>query len=375
MRGVADQRQPFGDERARGEQPERKGAARPDHRDVAEMQAEAFLQLGMEFIVGQRDDALRLARVLGPHDRRALARQRQDRERPRGQEMFLGAAVVLALMRHRGDDRRLIVIPSMRGDAGLFADFRARAVGADQKPRGNRLAVGELDVDRMVAAFSKPADRARAQFDAELLRLLDQRIDQMPVLDHVRERFARLHLAAESEEGRPHRVVELGVRHHHVEDRLRLRRDRVPDLDRLEQPARGRRDRRGARVLRLRRRQRRIDHGHRKPFAQPLAQRDGQRQAGKAGAADHYVTPLVSDSRHSFPCAGALRPPPERPGRPSEAAILGYSGTWRTSGRPLIWIKNLAATLDESITSRWGVVEDREVPALRSPPRRKGQIP
>ena len=77
----------------------------------------------------------------------------------------------------------------------------------------------------------------------------------MPVLDHVRERLALLHLAAEGEEGRPHRVVELGVGHHHVEDRLRLRRDRVPDLDRLEQPPRRGRDRRGARVLRLRGRQ------------------------------------------------------------------------------------------------------------------------
>ena len=58
VRGVADQRQPLGDERARGEQPERKGAARADHFDLAELQAEAFLQLGVEFIVRQRDDAL-----------------------------------------------------------------------------------------------------------------------------------------------------------------------------------------------------------------------------------------------------------------------------------------------------------------------------
>ena len=121
--------------------------------------------------------------------------------------MLFGAAVMLALVRDRGDDRRLIVIPAMRGDAGLFADLRARAVGADQQPRRNRLAAGELNVDRMIDVC-ETADRARAQFDAELFCLGDQRVDQMPVLDHVRERFARLHVAAESEEGRPHRVVE-----------------------------------------------------------------------------------------------------------------------------------------------------------------------
>ena len=52
------------------------------------------------------------------------------------------------------------------------------------------------------------ADRIRPQIDAELLCLLDQRVDQVAVLDHVREGLAFLHVAAESEEGRAHRVVE-----------------------------------------------------------------------------------------------------------------------------------------------------------------------
>ena len=70
------------------------------------------------------------------------------------------------------------------------------------------LAVGKLHVDRICRRF-RSRDRAGAQIDAELFRLLDQRIDQMPVLDHVRERLARLDLAAEGQKGRPHRVVEL----------------------------------------------------------------------------------------------------------------------------------------------------------------------
>ena len=69
VRGVADQRQPLGDERARREQPERKRTPRADHLQIAEMQAEALLQLGVEFVVRQRNDALGLARAFGPHDR------------------------------------------------------------------------------------------------------------------------------------------------------------------------------------------------------------------------------------------------------------------------------------------------------------------
>ena len=83
VRGVADQRQPLGDEFARREQAERKGAARSDHFQLAEMQAEALFQFGVKFRIRQRDDALGLARVFGPDDRAALAGQRQDRERAR----------------------------------------------------------------------------------------------------------------------------------------------------------------------------------------------------------------------------------------------------------------------------------------------------
>ena len=83
------------------------------------------------------------SRLFRPHDGRALARQRQDRERPGRQEMLLGAAIVIALVRDRADDGRLVVIPAVGGDAGLLADVRARAVGADQQPRRNRVAVGQ----------------------------------------------------------------------------------------------------------------------------------------------------------------------------------------------------------------------------------------
>ena len=75
VRGIADQREALGDEGARHRKAERKGAARADRRDLAEMQAEAAFELGVEFSVGQRNDALGLARLLGPDDRRAWPRR------------------------------------------------------------------------------------------------------------------------------------------------------------------------------------------------------------------------------------------------------------------------------------------------------------
>ncbi len=100
----------------------------------------------MEFVIGQRDDALGLALVLGPDDRRAMTDggiilQRQDRERSGGQEMLLGAAMVIALMLDRGDDRGLVVGPAVICDAGLLADRRARAIGGNQQPGGDHASI------------------------------------------------------------------------------------------------------------------------------------------------------------------------------------------------------------------------------------------
>ena len=104
---------------------------------------EAAFELGVEVGVGERDDALGLARLLGPHDRGAAALERQDRERSRRQEMLFGAAAVIALVRDRGDDARLAVVPAVRRNAGALANLRARTVGGDQEARCDDGAVGE----------------------------------------------------------------------------------------------------------------------------------------------------------------------------------------------------------------------------------------
>ncbi len=160
-----------------------------------------------------------------------------------------------------------------------------RAVGTDQKARCDRPAIAQRNVDRVLAGC-ETRDLAGVQVDAERLRLFHQRVHEVPVLDHVRERLALFDIAAEGKKCGPHGVIELRIRDDHVEDRLRIRRDRIPDLDRFEQAPRRGGDGRSARVFRLGMRQRGIDDRHRKRIAEALTQRDRQREAGEAGAAD-----------------------------------------------------------------------------------------
>ena len=119
--------------------PSGKARRGPTACDLAEMQAEALFELGVKAGIVERDDAFGLAGLFGPDDRGAMpgrvALERQDRERPRRQEVLLGAAVVVALMAHGGDDAGLAVAPAVGRDAGALADRRARAVGGDQQPR------------------------------------------------------------------------------------------------------------------------------------------------------------------------------------------------------------------------------------------------
>ena len=97
-------------------------------------------------------------------------------------------------------------------------------------------------------------------------------------------------------------VLQLGIGDDHVEDRLRVVRDLVPDADGLEQPPRRRRDRRGARVARMALAERRIGDRDLERIAEPLAQRDRERQPakpppaistsaalGQTGPADRFV--------------------------------------------------------------------------------------
>jgi hypothetical protein len=147
MRSVADQRQPFADEGARDEVAERKGPRLVERFDLAEVQAEPLLELGMEFIIRQSDDARGFRALLGPHQRRTLASQRQNCKRPGGQEVFFGTSVMIALMADGDDDTGLVIIPAMGRDARTLAQLRARAIGGDKKCCLDHAAIPERDAD------------------------------------------------------------------------------------------------------------------------------------------------------------------------------------------------------------------------------------
>src|SRR5260370_41710497 len=96
MRGVADQRQPLPDERARHEIAERKRARPVERLDLAEMQPKPLFEPAVKFLPAQRDDARRLGALLGPYQRRALSGQRQDRARTRRTKTTFGTTGVVA---------------------------------------------------------------------------------------------------------------------------------------------------------------------------------------------------------------------------------------------------------------------------------------
>ena len=69
MRRIADERDTLGHEGARNRKAEWKCQPRADRGDLAEMQPETPLELGVEFGVGQRDDTIGLGGGVGPHNR------------------------------------------------------------------------------------------------------------------------------------------------------------------------------------------------------------------------------------------------------------------------------------------------------------------
>ena len=211
------------------------------------MQAEALFKLAMKFVFRKRDDARGFRTRLGPHQRRALAFQRQNRKRACGQKVFFGAALVIALMADGDDDAGLIVLPAMGRDPCPLAQLRTRAIGSHQQTRLDGCPVGERDRDS-AGLLVVSGHRGGAQVDAFSFRSRHQCIDQMTVLDHVREGFAGFDLAGECQKRRAGGVFELRIRDHHVEDRLRGLRNLVPDTERLEQAAAGCDDRGRARI-------------------------------------------------------------------------------------------------------------------------------
>ena len=116
--------------------------------------------------------------------------------------MFFGAAVMVALVADGDDDAGLIVLPAMGGDAGALAQLRARAIGGDQKACLDRRCRRRASRSTPSARESIAETAVAREIDAFGLGAGDQRVDQMAVLDHMRERFAGLDIAGKRQEHR-----------------------------------------------------------------------------------------------------------------------------------------------------------------------------
>src|SRR5579863_609011 len=285
MRGVADEREPLADERTRDEIAKRESTRFVEHRDLAKMQAKAPFKFAVKFRFAESRDARRFGAFLGPDQRGALSGQRQDRERAGRQEMFFGAAMMVALMADRDHNAGLIVVPAMGGDPGTLAQLRPRAVSGHEQARLDRAAVRQRDIDA-VAARDKIGHRKAAKIDALGLGALDQRIDQMTVLDHMREWLTRLDIACKCQENRPGSVFELGVGNDHIQNRLRSICNLFPDANGIEQPPAGGDDGGSTRIAARPQPKRRIGDDNGNIGAKALTQRQRQRQPCKPAAAD-----------------------------------------------------------------------------------------
>src|ERR1700720_788555 len=238
--------------------------------------------------------------------------------------MLLGASPMIARMRHVHNDGRLAVAPTMRSDSRFAADGRPRAVGGDEKTRAQRLGVAQSRLNaaavrrRVIVAWGDNGEirhRTASQIDAKLARLGRERINKNPVLDHVGEGFARLDLAGESEKSRPHRVAEPAVGDHHVENRLRVGSDALPNAKGFEQPAHRGNDRGGAFVNGGRGATKAwIGDGNGEAIAERLAQSDGEGEPGEAAAGNQNIDIRTRhDTEPIYKNRSPIRGPTARP--------------------------------------------------------------
>jgi hypothetical protein len=184
-------------------------------------------------------------------------------------------------------------------DSRFAADGRPRAIGGDEKTRIQRVCVAQPRINAtairrrvIVACGGKREVRHRrgSQIDAKLARFGRERVNQNPVLDHMGKGLAWLDLASESEKGRPYRIAKPAVGDRHVENRLGVGGNALPNAKRLEQPAHRGDDRGGAFVIGGRATAEAwVGDGNGEAIAECLAQSDGEREPGEAAAGNQDI--------------------------------------------------------------------------------------
>ena len=168
MRGVADEREPLADEAARDLEAERKGFDPRGEAELAELRREAQFELAQEVLRLEREERAGVGAALVPDDARLASGQRQDGERAGRQEVLLGHAFVVALMRDGRDDAGLVVVPAVGRNRGERAQLRPRAVGRDGEAGAKPAAVGERKLgDALAGTPARDRARQRARRRAE----------------------------------------------------------------------------------------------------------------------------------------------------------------------------------------------------------------
>jgi hypothetical protein len=289
---VTDEREAVGDEIARHLQAQRIGDGPVEKSDRAEAVAEARLQFVEEELGGQPAQALGAARLLGPDDGGAATRQRQDGEGAGGQEVLLGASLVVVFVADGADDAGLAVVPADGADAGEVAQARPSPVAGDEQSGRDACSVAQRYPGRRRTGFVG-AHGGRPHLDTQRPGAVPQRAGDGGVGGHVGEGFARRDLAREGEEDRPDDIERPAVGHHHVEDRLRLRHDLVPHADRLEHAARSGREGGGAALVGGRGCDGRVGDGDGEGGAERGLDRNSQGQAGEAAAGNQEGGAIV----------------------------------------------------------------------------------
>ena len=147
-------------------------------------------------------------------------------------------------MRYGRNDGGLVVIPSDRADPGGLPQTRPSPVGRHQQPSPEA---------RFAARQSKhgPLTTKAVYLGIQDLHPCNacgvEQGTAQPVLEHHGgEGLVGFGLAVEFEEDRAGRIVVPAVRDDHVDHRLRLLGDSLPDTEAVKKAARARRDRDGA---------------------------------------------------------------------------------------------------------------------------------
>ena len=290
MRRVADQREAVAHETLRQGQVQRIGEPLARQPDVAQEIAEARAQRVEIGVIVQRVDARGFRIAFGPDDGRPVARQRQDRQRPRRHEELVRDTAMRLVVFDRADQRRLAIAPARPLDPGAAGGAALPSVGPDQKAAPDRVSALQGQLDCLTRDFLCDHAGARQLGDPCVFpHRIQERAPQVPVFDHIAHRaFLDLGMVEMHQEGR-RPFARAPVGHLDFQHRLGVIRDPVPDADGRQKPLRRQRQRVGppveavvaARVL-----VQRVDHGHAEPR---LRQGQGQGRTVQPAAHDQDI--------------------------------------------------------------------------------------